>query len=481
MTSEQDAQACVSALFTDLYELTMMQGYWASGRSEQRACFELFFRSVPEGGGYCLAAGIEDVLAILPSLRFRDEEIAYLGSLGLFQPGFLDHLRTVRFTGEVRCLAEGTLVFPQEPILQVSASLLQAQWLETLLLNVVNFQTLIATKASRIVQAAQPATVVEFGLRRAQGPNGGLWASKAAYLAGCIGTSNVEAGYRFGIPVYGTHAHSWVQSFPDEQAAFRAYAETFPDQTILLVDTYDTLKQGLPAAIAEAKRLEASGHRVVGIRLDSGDLRQLADACRHELDAAGLDYVKILASGDIDEYAIAELKAAQAAIDIYGVGTRLATAYQEPALGGVYKLVAVESSDGWQPSMKVSSSTVKRTLPGRKQVWRRQAGDRYLADALALLDESVPVRMLEEEAGNGETVLNPAELRPLLELRVENGQLVRAGDTLEEIRARVAAELRRLPAEHQRLAGTEPYRVGLTDNLHACQQRLLKRRSPPPD
>lgn len=460
-------------MLTDLYELTMMQGYWSAGRSAEEASFELFFRSVPEHGGYCIAAGIEDGIELVANTRFRGEELDYLASLNLFQPAFLDYLRQLRFTGELRSVADGSVVFPNEPILEIRAPLIEAQWFETLLLNCINFQTLIATKASRIVQSAKPATIVEFGLRRAQGPNGGLSASKAAYLAGCIGTSNVEAGFMYGIPLYGTHAHSWVMSFPTEEEAYRSYAQTFPDNCLFLIDTYDTLNQGLPKAIAEAKRIKAAGYRPLGIRLDSGDLAYLSKACRAALDAEGLPEMKILASGDVDEYVVRELKTQEAAIDIYGVGTRLATAYQEPAFNGVYKINAIRSNAEWQPKIKISSNPAKTTIPGRKQVWRWESAEGYQGDALTLIDESAPTLMRHPDIDYKQTSLPTAELRPLLETRLRNGDRVIPASTVAETRGRIAHELSRLPMEHQRLANPHLYRIGLSDSLWNLRRSMI--------
>lgn len=464
-----------AAIFTDLYELTMMQGYHASGRASEWAAFELFFRRVPEDGGYCVAAGINDALEIVPRLKFTSEQLSYLATLKLFRSEFLEYLQALRFTGEIRALDEGAVVFPNEPLVCVVAPIIEAQWIETLLLNIVNFATLIATKASRIVRAARPATVVEFGLRRAQGPNGGLLVSKTAYQAGCIGTSNVEAGFRFGIPVYGTHAHSWVQSFESEASAFRAYADVFPDNCIFLVDTYETLDSGLPRAIAEAKRLQAAGHRALGIRIDSGDLAYLATAARKALDEANLPYVAIVASSDIDEYIIGELKAQGAPIGVYGVGTRLATAFGEPALGGVYKLVAVRPNGAWIPKMKISSNPAKMTSPGVKQVWRWESGGAYLADCLALDEESPPAHMRHPDLEYKQLQLNPQELRPLLRIRMKDGSSIGGPETCAVVRGRVASELNKLPAEHQRLANPHGYRVGLSDRLWTCRREMMER------
>ncbi|MGL5094698.1 MAG: nicotinate phosphoribosyltransferase, partial [Planctomycetia bacterium] len=375
------------------------------------------------GGGYCVAAGLDDALDQLESLRFQPHQLDYLDGLRLFRRDFLDWLAGMRFTGDVRTVAEGSVVHPNVPLLEVVAPLAEAQWVETLLLNTVNFQTLVATKASRIVQTAKPATVVEFGLRRAQGPNGGLWASRAAYLAGCAGTSNVEAGLLFGVPVIGTHAHSWVMSFDDERAAFDAYAAVYPDDTTLLIDTYDTLQTGLPNALAVAKQLEAAGRKLRGVRLDSGDLAYLARACRDAFDAAGLPYVKIVASSDIDEYTVAALKQQDAPIDVYGVGTRLVTAFQEPALGGVYKLAALQGADGvWRPKIKISGATAKTTIPGRKQAWRWERDGRHLADALSAFDEPSPSVFKHPDHDYQQTAVTDGAMSPLLELRMTNGR-----------------------------------------------------------
>lgn len=462
------------ALRTDLYELTMMQGYWASGRLDEWGAFELSFREVPEQGGYCIAAGVEDALSLLQDVAFHDEDIDYLRSLQLFQPGFLEYLRTLRFRGDVRAVREGSLIFPHEPILEVIGPLAEVQWVESMLLNMINFQTLIATKARRMVDVAQPASIIEYGLRRAQGPNGALSATRASYLGGCIGTSNVEAGFHYQIPVFGTHAHSWVQSFDEEGEAFRVYSDVFPNHSVLLIDTYDTLRTGLPLAIAEGKRLEERGARLQGIRLDSGDLAYLSKECRRQLDNAGLGYVKIIASSDIDEYLIQDLKVQGAPIDLYGVGTKLVTAFQDPALGGVYKLVAIRNEQHWSPRIKISSNPVKTTIPGRKQIYRWEASGRYLSDCLATLEETIPVHMRHPDVEYKQMDLVPEQLRPILESRLLAGIPVRLGDTLEESRAWVQQEIAKLPLEHRRLANPHSYRVGLSDHLFDLRQRMIK-------
>lgn len=464
-------------LRADLYALTMMQGYWARGRREEWGAFELFFRSVPEGGAYCIAGGIEDALDLVERMRFDPEDLEYLRSLGLFQEEFLGFLSSLRFQGEIRTVAEGAVVFPNEPILEVCGPLPEAQWIESILLNCVNFQTLIATKARRIVEAAAPASVVEFGLRRAQGPNGALWASRASYLAGAAGTSNLEAGRVYGIPVYGTHAHSWVQSFATEVEAFRAYSETFPDHSILLIDTYDTLGSGLAGAIQVAKQLAASGRCLAGVRLDSGDLAYLSKECRRRLDAEGLGYVKIVASSDIDEHLLQDLKVQGAPIDVYGVGTRLATAFGEPALGGVYKLTSIRRGERWEPTIKVSSNPSKTTLPGRKQVYRWESDGRYLGDALALLEEPPPTWMRHPDVEFKQTSLDPGELRPLLELKWLGKRRLGGRESLADSRRRVEEEMRKLPAEHKRLANPHTYRVGATAALYGLRKSMIAQRT----
>lgn len=462
------------ALRTDLYQLTMMQGYWSTGRAAEPAAFELFFRSIPESGGYCIAAGIEDALEIVAGACFHDDDIEYLRSQSLFTEGFLDSLRSFRFRGDVRAVPEGSCVFPNEPLFEVTGGLLEAQYFESILLNTINFQTLIATKASRIARQARPARVVDFGLRRAHGPDGALSAAKAAYLAGATGTSNVEAGRRFGIPVVGTHAHSWIMSFPTERTAFEEFAKVFPDSSVLLIDTYDTLESGLPNAIAVGRELKARGHKLSGIRLDSGDLAYLARACRAALDEAGLADVSIVASSDIDEYVVRDLKLQGAPIDLYGVGTRLATAFQEPALNGVYKLVALRRNDRWEPKIKLSSNPAKTTIPGRKQLWRWESDGRFLGDCLSIDGEDPPRRMTHPDHAHLSTDLAGKTLLPILEPRLRGGEPIRAAESFDALRSRVERQLDALPDEHQRLVNPHVYRVGLSDRLWELRQEMVQ-------
>ena len=357
-----------SPLLTDLYEFTMLAGYLEQGLVDKPAAFDLFFRANPFEGGYAVFAGLGPALEALEGMAFSEEELAYLAGLGLFQGRFLDFLRAFRFRGRVTAPPEGTLVFAHEPLVTVEGTLAETQLVETVLLTILNFQTLVATKAARICRAAAGAEVIEFGLRRAQGPDGGLSAGRAACIGGCSGTSNALAGMCFGLPVKGTHAHSWVQAFPSELEAFRAYAAAFPESSILLVDTYDTLGSGLPNALVVARELRERGHELRGIRIDSGDLAYLSRQARHMLDEAGFPGVKVVVSNDLDEHVIESVRHEGGRVDVYGAGTRLATCSGSGggALGGVYKLVAIDG----QPTLKVTADVAKTTLPGIKRVLR---------------------------------------------------------------------------------------------------------------
>ena len=363
------------ASMTDLYELTMAAGYWKLGRVDEQAIFTLFFRQAPFGGGFTIAAGLEGVVTFLEQYRFTPAELAHLEGLRgnddrpLFEAGFLDYLLDLRLDVDIDAVPEGTVVFPHEPLVRVSGSLLQAQLLESALLNLVNFPSLAATKAAHVVLAAGGAPVLEFGLRRAQGPDGGLTASRAAYLGGCSATSNVLAGRLFGIPVRGTHAHSWVLSFENEQQAFDAWADVMPGNAVMLVDTYDSM-EGVINAIATGRRMRERGQRLAGIRLDSGDLAYLSVQARELLDASGFEDTQIVASNDLDPETIESLQAQGARIDVWGVGTKLVTCFDQPALGGVYKLTAITDRGEWRTPVKVSADTAKITVPGRLGVRR---------------------------------------------------------------------------------------------------------------
>ena len=423
-----------SALLTDLYELTMAAAYFENNINVT-ASFELFVRQMPRERGYLLAAGLEQALEFLEGVQFSPEEIAFLRRHPVFArvgEAFFEYLREFRFTGEVWAMPEGTPVFADEPLLRVTAPIIEAQVVETYLLSAITFQTLIATKAARVVEAAAGRGVVEFGTRRAHGPEAGTLAARAAYVGGCIGTSNVEAGFRFGIPTYGTLAHSFVMAYDDEGESFRQFARVFPDHAILLVDTYDTL-----AAIDKIIRL---GLRPRGVRLDSGDLVTLSKAVRRKLDQSGLAETRIFASGDLNEYAIADALAQGAPVDFFGVGTELATSKDAPALGGVYKLVELRDGEEHHPRAKLSQDKVNH--PGRKQVFRfRDAQGFYDHDVLACAEESY------------------ADAEPLLECVLRRGQRTQASPSLEENQARARGLLARLPVRYRQLRQPAAYPV----------------------
>lgn len=356
------------ALHTDKYQINMMYAHWINGSHNTKAVFEAYFRKLPFGNGYAVFAGLERIVNYIQSLSFSDDDIAYLAKQEeQYKPEFLEELRRFRFKGSIHAMKEGALVFPNEPLIRVEGTIFETQLVETAILNFMNFQTLIATKASRIRQVAGDDTLLEFGTRRAQEADAAVWGARAAYIAGFHATSNMLAGEKFGIPTKGTHAHSWVQTFRSEQEAFDIFAQVMPDQVTLLVDTFDTLKSGIPNAINTAKKLEAQGKRMNAIRLDSGDLAYLSIQARRMLDDAGLDYVRIVASNDLDEGTILDLKAQGAKIDTWGVGTQLITAADQPALGGVYKLVEREVDGKMVPTIKISANPEKVSTPGKKR------------------------------------------------------------------------------------------------------------------
>ena len=466
-------------LMTDLYELTMMNGYLRHGMENNRACFDLFYRKRGDMTAYCIAAGLEQAIEYVQNLRFSDDDIAYLESLGIFDDAFLTYLRTFHFTGEILAIPEGSIVFPDEPILRVTAPIMEAQLLETALLNIINHQTLIATKASRVVQAARGDSVLEFGLRRAQGPDAGIYGARAAIIGGCQLTSNVLTGRLFNVPVGGTHAHSWVMSFPDELTAFRAYADVFPRNCLLLVDTYDTLSSGVPNAITVFKELKAKGYQPVGIRLDSGDLAFLSRQARKMLDEAGFKDDKIFASGDLDEEVIWDLKAQGAAIDVWGVGTRLITSMDNPALGGVYKLCAEEVNGVYVPRIKISENPAKVTNPGKKQFYRfydNRTG-RALADLIALEEEDYssgePVEIFDPNNTWKRMTLCDYTARKMLIPVFIDGELVYEKPSLQEITAYSKQELETFWDEYKRLHSPHRYKVDLSKALYDLKHTLL--------
>lgn len=476
-----------SPLLTDLYQLTMAAGYWHHGRTSEEAVFHLFFRKPPFGGSYAIAAGLADVIDFLHGFQFSPQDLAYLATLTgssdepLFAPAFLDYLGALRFTGDLDAMPEGTAAFAHEPLLRIRAPLPEAQLLESALLNFVNFQTLIATKASRICRAASPHPVLEFGLRRAPGPDGALSASRAAFIGGCAATSHVLAGQRFGIPVRGTHAHSWVMSFDSEPEAFAAYAEAMPGNCTLLVDTYDSL-DGIRHAIATGLALRRQGHRLAGIRLDSGDLAWLSQQARQMLDAAGLHDTAIVASNDLDEEIIASLRQQQAAITVWGVGTQLVTGGAQAALGGVYKLGAIRNPDGsWSPKVKRSEQAAKTSLPGILQVRRFSQHDHFVGDAIFDLTDGCPhAPVIRDPADPTRTKSIPAEATydDLLVPVFRGGEPVYQSPALTEIKARTTSQLAQLSPESLRFLHPHRYPAGLTPQLASLRDELIAAAAP---
>jgi nicotinate phosphoribosyltransferase len=476
-------------LLTDLYQVTMAYGYWQQGMQDREAVFHLYFRRPPFDGGYAVVAGLAYAVDFLENLRFSEDDLAYLGSLksskgaAMFPQEFLDYLRDLKFTCDVDAIAEGTVVFANEPLIRVQGPLLQAQLVETALLTLVNFQTLIATKASRIREAAGQDTVLEFGLRRAQGFDGGLSASRAAYLGGVDATSNVLAGQRFNIPVKGTHAHSWVMAFDDEVEAFTAYAKAFPDDSVFLVDTYDTL-EGVRQAIKVAREMRANGHELGGIRLDSGDLAYLSREARALLNEAGFENVRIVASNDLEENLITSLKLQGAKIDTWGIGTQLVTAYDQPALGGVYKMAALRKPDdsGWDFTIKLSEQLAKTSIPGILQVRRYESEKgQPRADMLYNTAEPLPERLTiidPSDYTRRRAVRPDAAYRELLEPIFRRGQLVHQLPTLQESRARAHREVLSLDPSIRRFLNPHTYPVGLEETLNTFRTNLILEKRP---
>lgn len=472
-----------SPLLTDLYQLTMAAAYWKSGMSRREAVFHLFFRHHPFRGGFTIACGLHDAIAWLERFHFTAEDLDYLAGVPgrdrrpLFDSKFLDHLGALELRCDIDAIPEGTVVFPHEPLVRVQGPIIHCQLLETALLNFINFQTLIATKAARICLAARGDPVIEFGLRRAHGADGALSAARAAFAGGCVGTSNVLAGKIHGIPVSGTHAHSWVMAFESELDAFHAYADAMPGNCVLLVDTYNTL-EGVRHAIETGRRLRASGHDLAGIRVDSGDLAWLSQQARQLLDAARFEKTAIVASNDLDEHVIASLKEQGAAINVWGVGTRLATAFDEPALGGIYKLSAVREPGGpWMPRLKLSEEAAKRSTPGIHQVRRFSLGGEFVGDAIydvtaaipdewTIVDPVEPTRRktVPREAGGEELVI------PIF----REGRRAYDPPPLAAVRERTQQQLAALSPEIKRLLNPPQYPAGFELGLHEARERLAQ-------
>jgi nicotinate phosphoribosyltransferase len=470
------------ALLTDLYQLTMAYGYWKSGRAELEAVFHLFFRKAPFQSGFTIAAGLATAIDFLKAFHFTEADLQFLATLTgndnqpLFEPGFLEYLRTLRFACEVEAVPEGTVVFPHEPLLRIKGPILQCQLMETALLNLLNFQSLIATKAARVCLATRGEPVLEFGLRRAQGVDGALAASRAAYIGGCAATSNVLAGKMFGIPVRGTHAHSWVMSFDDEREAFLAYAGAMPNNCVFLVDTYDTL-EGVRHAVETGKWLRERGHEMVGIRLDSGDLAWLSIEARKILDDAGFPKAVIVASNDLDEHIISSLKEQGAQINVWGVGTKLITAYDQPALGGVYKLGAIRGKDGqWAYKVKLSEQSAKVSNPGIQQVRRFRSEKEFIGDGIFNEESAAPApfTIVDPQDSTRRKHMGPeTAFEDLLVPIFRKGELIYQLPDLIDVRQRVQAQIGMFHLGIKRFVNPHEYPVGLELGLHEMKMKLI--------
>ncbi|PZD94798.1 nicotinate phosphoribosyltransferase [Paenibacillus sambharensis] len=469
-------------LHTDKYQINMMYAHWVQGTGNRRAVFDVYFRKLPFGNGFAVFAGLERIVKYIEGLSFGDEEIAYLAQQEeQYRPEFLETLRRFRFTGDLYAVPEGTLVFPNEPLIRVEATIFEAHLIETALLNFMNYQTLVATKAARVKLVAGDDVLLEFGTRRAQEADAAIWGARAAYIAGFDATSNMRAGMLFGIPAKGTHAHAWVQAHSSEHEAFSRYAEVLPDQSTLLVDTYDTLRSGLPNAIKTAKELEQRGKRLNAIRLDSGDLSYLSQKARRMLDEAGFPEVKIVASNDLDENIIFNLKAQGARIDVWGVGTQLITAADNPALGGVYKLVARETGEGMVPVIKISGNPEKVTTPGLKDVYRiinRETG-KAEADYIALKDEEDVregrrIKLFDPVHPYIHKYVDNYEAKPLLQPVYRKGELVGSLPDLEAVRAYHREQLDMFWPEYLRKLNPESYPVDLSTKCWEQKMRLIE-------
>ncbi|OUN06923.1 nicotinate phosphoribosyltransferase [Flavonifractor sp. An92] len=471
-------------MLCDFYELTMANGYFQTGMADQICYFDVFFRNVPDGGGFAIAAGLEQIIDYINDLRFDEEDIEYLRGKGGFSEAFLEYLRTFRFTGDIWAVPEGTPIFPREPILTVRAPAIQAQFIETYLLLCLNHQSLIATKSNRIVRAASGRPVSEFGSRRAQGSDGALLGARASYIAGCAGTACTLADELYGSPAGGTMAHSWVQMFPDEYTAFKTYCELYPHSATLLVDTYNVLKSGVPNAIKAFKEvLLPQGITNCAIRLDSGDLTYLSKKARAMLDAAGLTQCKIVASNALDEYIIRDLLLQGAAIDSFGVGERLITSKSEPVFGGVYKLAAIEDKDGnIIPKIKISANPDKITNPHFKKVYRlfdNESGKAF-ADLITLwnesVDESAPLELFDPDATWKRSTVTDFTAKELLVPIFQNGKQVYTSPSITEMRSYCASQVELLWDEVKRFENPHTYYVDLSQTLWDIKQDLLKQR-----
>lgn len=466
-------------MLTDLYQLTMMNGYYKKGVENDTAVFDVFFRKNVCEGGYTIVCGIEEIVHYINNLSFNEHDLDYLRSLNLFDEDFIDFLRDFKFTGDIYAVEDGSVMFPGEPIIVVKAPLYQAQLVETAILSIVNFMTLIATKASRVCNAAGGDPVLEFGLRRAQGPEAGLYGAKAAIIGGCTGTSNVLTGKMFGVPVAGTHAHSWVQKFDSELEAFRAYAQTYPDSCLLLIDTYNVLESGIKNALIVFDELRAKGFEPIGVRLDSGDLTYLSKEVRKILDDAGYPNAKITASNDLDEYTIISLKQEGAAIDSWGVGTKLITSYDYPSLGGVYKLAATTNREGiLEPKIKISENPEKINNPGFKKVVRiYNKNEKCEADLIMLddetIDETKPLEIFDPVYTWKRRVYENYTIRELLKPLFLEGKLVRERKSVYEVKEYAKKELSSMWDQYKRIKNPHIYKVDLSQKLWDMKNDLI--------
>ncbi len=471
-------------MLTDFYELTMANGYFLNGKGDKITQFDMFFRTVPDNGGFAIMAGVEQLSQYLENLKFTDEDIEYLRGRG-FGEEFLDYLKNFDFKCDIYCVPEGTPIFPKEPIVTVRGPAIQAQFIETMLLLAINHQSLIATKANRIARAAQGRTIMEFGSRRAQGFDGAVYGARASYIGGCAGTACTISDREFGVPALGTMAHSWVQLFDTELEAFCAYAKAYPDSCTLLVDTYDVLKSGVPNAI-EAFRREVlpRGFRPKGIRIDSGDITYLSGKARKMLDEAGFEDVKIIASNSLDEYIIRDMLRQGAAVDSFGVGERLITASSTPVFGGVYKLVAVESDGLMKPKIKLSENVAKVTTPGAKNLWRLYDNEtgKAIADLITLedeiVDDSKPYELFDPDVTWKRKTVTNYTARPLLLPLFVQGKCVYNYPDIEEIRAYCAEQVDTLWDEVKRFENPHNYYVDMSQALWDMKNEMINKYKP---
>lgn len=469
-----------STLLADFYQLTMMQGYFNAKTYDEVVVTDMFFRKNPCGGGYTIISGINELIDFIQNLKFSNEDLEYIKSLNQFDDKFISYLKDFSFNGDIWAVKEGSVMFPHEPIIRVKANILEATYIEAALLSIINFQSLIATKASRVCKSARGDAVMEFGLRRAQGLEAGLLGSKAAIIGGCAGTSNLMAGKLYDVPVLGTHSHAWIQSFDTELEAFSEYAKSFPKSTVLLVDTYDTLKSGIPNAIKVFNDMKKRGEKPMGIRIDSGDLEYLSKKARVMLDEAGFEDVKIIASDNLDEYKIANLKNNGAKIDSWGVGTKLITSYDYPSLGGVYKLSAIERNGEFIPKMKFSEDPRKMNNPGFKQVYRLydKKNDKALADIITedseTIDESKPLEIFHPLYTYRKKSITNFYAVPLLEPLFENGKCIRKKVSVKSSQAYATEQKSKFWNEYLRNIRPETYKVDLSEKLWDVRKALIE-------